>query len=1761
MPELVPVDHDPFEGSAGPSFSPVEHDPFAAAPEKTFAGLPKGGGVESEGMSDAIVAGVRAAKAAASRFFQPSEVEKTGNIPVDLLKGGAEAAISRPFESVQAGVAAGAESLGPKVDPLLAKAGLRPMKELGRTAAGVMESEGVGGGRGQGAIAAHAPSAAPRETARVLQKIAQEASGETPGGVLTEGPPAAPTFPPATGPEPPQPAPSPRPAGQRSVGAAGGTNALEAASPEAQEMVQRSFEPSGYTRHSIEDVIEGLHPEETFGEANEDLRGHMGGLQSSVGQQRTEIANTLRDRDARYPERATGYINDAFGDSTNVREWEADIKRRRKAAADPLWEKFESTRITPTPEIEAIIPRLRAAGALTEANRFLAMEGKPATRGFPELTEETGGGNSMRTPTEQERIPTAEAFQYAKEALDDDISGSKKAGARRRLVELKNDLVNAIDNHSDPQVAGVWKSARDVWAGPTGVLKAKDFGRKVLTDAVNPEEFEALWGEMSPSNREGVRIGLRDMLDRQMGKKGTPGRRMANVESVINSPDNQLKIRAMLGDDGAEQLFQSFEQEKRMRQAIPRIIGNSETAPRESYKAFWAPPETGPLEKAAKVAGTVADVATLRVGSLAKKGLEYVGNRMDAGAARRSQRIAEEAGRIYSTVGPERDAIMRELTRRAEEGPGGLAGPVGRQPLVPQVLERGRSGRPIKRTPLPIGTENEILERGARKVEEGPAPGERPPPERQAMSFGDMKRRDFLKGIAATGIAAARPEVITSALKQTGMGERLVDAAAPRALARQAIYSFGEDKTQALNYLYEQAKNAKPGSPIEKAYRTAVRYITSGDITKEPSIWEKSVAELRAHDDTVRAGQAARQAAELSGRGEVSETAGPKLEASEAAKPSAEEEVKQEPGLRLPTQSGERVDADTSYPRASDTVDGLKVRKDVPNTASIGAELGNEGNYQELPGIREVPFSMFTGLAKPTPRTTALGDAIKNSGEINPLIVAVDEKGPYILEGSNRFDALQHIGKTSFPAVVVIDNSALERQALARDVTERGRSGRPTKTAPIPTGTENQILQAGFERSRGPTFYSGVEQAVNAAKTTKAPPQQWLATIKNAPGVGREEMQWLGLEDWLKDQKGPVTKQQLADYVRANQIEVREVHKAEGQPLEGGFILGEPKFASYQLPGGENYRELLLTLPDKSVDRISGIQQQQRALERDLREGRIESGPFNQQMAALDEQLDAAHRGPQSFKSSHFDEPNILAHVRFNDRTIDGKKTLFVEEVQSDWHKKGKKGGYTDDAAMKALKTERASLENRIRGEKLPSGQTVAERVDEIDNAIENAKGEVPDAPFKTTWPELAMKRMIRYAAENGYDKVAWTTGETQAARYDLSKHIDQIIYDPKEGTLIASNKGNRILDKDGVKPEELPDYIGKEAADKLLNNPTEKGTRGAHMLSGLDLKVGGEGMKGFYDQILPATVNKLVKKFGARVSQGDVHLAQPAKNMPDIKERAHTVDITPRLRESAFVKGLPQFASGGAVKSPMSTRKKYSYAHDRGTKAEHCSNCSMFRKPHGCTAVGGFIAKMGKCDIWEATRKRRADGGSLLDPTPMADNPPYSLSQDFHERLPEAEGLVEDRRNEPQSGYDHMLAHLQRMGQLGRLMYPWAPGRDFYTPESHHIKRQSGKLSEDIGVHDVGRPHRDAGGPINSVIPGFPSLAGGPGAGIAPMPEWQWNSQQPMAQPKSPTIESGFSFGGNHALTAESMEPSASSTQFKSGFSFVPRQTGREGK
>ena len=132
-------------------------------------------------------------------------------------------------------------------------------------------------------------------------------------------------------------------------------------------------------------------------------------------------------------------------------------------------------------------------------------------------------------------------------------------------------------------------------------------------------------------------------------------------------------------------------------------------------------------------------------------------------------------------------------------------------------------------------------------------------------------------------------------------------------------------------------------------------------------------------------------------------------------------------------------------------------------------------------------------------------------------------------------------------------------------------------------------------------------------------------------------------------------------------------------------------------------------------------------------------------------------------------------------------------------------------------------------------------------------------------------------AAEGGYDKVAFVNGDQSADRYDLSKQVDTVLWFPDSGQLSAYKDNQEIFIKRGLKEEEIPEYIGKEVAQKLLKAPQKKQTLGKsmfHEISGVDLKVGGEGMKAFYDKIVPNAVKKLLPKLGGG-QMGEISIAR----------------------------------------------------------------------------------------------------------------------------------------------------------------------------------------------------------------------------------------------------------------------------------------------
>lgn len=541
-----------------------------------------------------------------------------------------------------------------------------------------------------------------------------------------------------------------------------------------------------------------------------------------------------------------------------------------------------------------------------------------------------------------------------------------------------------------------------------------------------------------------------------------------------------------------------------------------------------------------------------------------------------------------------------------------------------------------------------------------------------------------------------------------------------------------------------------------------------------------------------------------------------------------------------------------------------------------------------------------------------------------------------------------------------------------------------------------------FQAEQAPPFYSAVARTIESAKQAKASPEQWLATIRNTPGVKPEELEWLGLEDWLKSQKGSVTKEQIADYVRANQIEVKEVTRAnlfEGDELAGGVALTmgrqldelrtpedvakakrfnksfestvaghsdeeilaaverakeankyePPKFQGYTLPGGTNHRELLLTLPAKPNPelqaRIQDLRDEaqlignewaekqrslydlkrseyQMYLTRSNRLAEIErrQDAIQTELIQLGKEQDGGFRVPYAHSyGSQESDINRLAHIFMDDRTIDGKRTLLIKEAQSDWHAKGRHEGYFTAEAKKeteALRAENTKLMEEMYQKSVTRHPVTNQMADEAGwNALARQREAnlaridqlgghgVPDAPFKTTWQELVMKRMIKYAADNGYEQLAWVTGDERAARYDVSKQVKEInVTKESNGTFTldaVSTDGHPLTLGEAVKPEAMAEIIGKELSEKITAQ-----TEDQKSYSGLDLKVGGRMHRLLYDEQFPQAANKLTKKFGARVGRADL---DPEKGQ-EKTEAVHNLSIPSELRTAATEQGFSLF-------------------------------------------------------------------------------------------------------------------------------------------------------------------------------------------------------------------------------------------------------------
>lgn len=371
-----------------------------------------------------------------------------------------------------------------------------------------------------------------------------------------------------------------------------------------------------------------------------------------------------------------------------------------------------------------------------------------------------------------------------------------------------------------------------------------------------------------------------------------------------------------------------------------------------------------------------------------------------------------------------------------------------------------------------------------------------------------------------------------------------------------------------------------------------------------------------------------------------------------------------------------------------------------------------------------------------------------------------------------------------------------------------------------------------------------------------------------------------------------------------------------------------------------------------------------------------------------------------TYRSPHFaSKPNVLLHIRTQKMVDkDGRVGLLAETIQSDWHQEGRDKGYLTGQKISPEEFYDKILGNRDRlsqviGMAYPYRLTneeaynVADRLmggsrkyadleedaidllmwedDEIARFKEVLKREydfdlkhdegVPDAPFKDTWHEQGLKRLIDIAAKDPeVEWIGWTPGEAQAERWGKGekRYINDVEYVERGGGEYSIDVQWETFPQDDFSSyrvrnfvgtlDQIKDKWGREVADAIRNKEglidEDSDTKFAYGIAPIrkTVSAGGEYLKLLYDKKLPKFADKYVKKWGTKVTTAQVDAGEykvmkdshtppyrlERRDSPDILSRhntaaeawdmaerlggqnIHAITITPQMREEVNQKG-----------------------------------------------------------------------------------------------------------------------------------------------------------------------------------------------------------------------------------------------------------------
>lgn len=385
-------------------------------------------------------------------------------------------------------------------------------------------------------------------------------------------------------------------------------------------------------------------------------------------------------------------------------------------------------------------------------------------------------------------------------------------------------------------------------------------------------------------------------------------------------------------------------------------------------------------------------------------------------------------------------------------------------------------------------------------------------------------------------------------------------------------------------------------------------------------------------------------------------------------------------------------------------------------------------------------------------------------------------------------------------------------------------------------------------------FHSPLMQAVSAQTTNSASGEQWLNTltrdengsrVPKIAGLSKEELDWYDIPGFLSQQKGPVSKQAILDYIGSQEVGLETKQVAPDNVIKNYFTPGGTQNVSTLINATMNKGFQVIT-PQSSKTFATRAEAVKVAADLRLEfpelASKIQVAPMQQKTG---------------YKPHAFDEGDIWTRTsqRVN---AEGRPVTLVEEVQSDLHQAANKKydihpwdavniialkeglnandvieryGYAnrDDYVRLAINmlddvdffqklnsgwfNNKEIIDSGGSGEKLAEWNRLAH--ENIRNLIDAAreKRSKKNAPFSKSWPALAVKTEIQNAIAKGQTEIYITPGKMQQSRYDNAGKSEKLVdfYDKE-----IVRDMNRFLKKYNAKLDTavLPDAQVRQTPD-----------------------------------------------------------------------------------------------------------------------------------------------------------------------------------------------------------------------------------------------------------------------------------------------------------------------------------------------------------